>query len=76
MNYYIKYTILYIFFQFLLTLKALVLIRDFLSMKFPFCSILHLFKEMQLKFTEIVIVVIHLHETRVKTILTNYDKDQ
>ena len=45
-------------------------------MKFPFCSILHLFKEMQLKFTEIVIVVIHLHETRVKTILTNYDKDQ
>ena len=31
---------------------------------------------MQLKFTEIIIVVIHLNETRVKTILTDYDKDQ
>ena len=31
---------------------------------------------MQLKFTEIIIVVIHLCETRVKTILTDYDEDQ
>ena len=31
---------------------------------------------MQLKFTEIIIVVIHLYETTVKTILTDYDKDQ
>ena len=31
---------------------------------------------MQLKFTETIIVVIHFHETRVKTILTDYDKDQ
>ena len=31
---------------------------------------------MQLKFTGTIIVVIHLHETRVKTILIDYDKDQ
>ena len=31
---------------------------------------------MQLKFTEIIVIVIHLYETRVKTILTDYDKDQ